>query len=191
MPESPRYRTVPLDHEFYKLAMPLVAQYPDGELYVGGTAFMVGNCIALTVVHILKEFARRGRQKFPERGEDATQNYRILAYLSSSEDQPGRPMAVLKSWLSPRFDVAILAVGVPPEWLDHHTWKIPRLSLLPPRRGSEIVAFGYTRGILPPPESDDTARIGFESHASRGVVKQIHHLGRDVRTLLFPDYGPV
>ena len=164
--------------------MPLIARHQSGALFVGGTAFVIGPGWAITAFHVLDEFLRRYECLSPE--GDLTVGFEILTYLTLDQGQRILPLRILKTWRSAPLDLALLAVGLPADSPDGHRWTVPMISLLPPRKGTPIFAFGFTKGLVSREAGDAAPTLSVDSHTSTGEVLEIHHEVRDRAMLPFP-----
>lgn len=170
----------------HEVAAPLFARsHTTGDLHACGTASIIGRGYAITAAHVIDDFVRVFGIHTDEHG-NAHSNFDLLLYLTLNEGADLLPLKVLKVWSGVMTDIALLFLGVPEEWNESdHTWKIPRIQLLPPQEGERIVAFGFSN-----PEITDCsmsrATIDIKPRTATGTVVEVHHLCRDTVRLSFP-----
>jgi hypothetical protein len=112
-------------------------------------------------------------------------DFELLIFLSLDKNTRILPMRVLRVWRSEPLDLAVIALGIPSDWPDDYRWKVPALSLLPPRCGEDVVAFGFASSELIRQEgAPSTAHL--RPRSATGRVVEIHHEIRDRARLPFP-----
>jgi hypothetical protein len=173
------------DQLIHQLAMPLIATSSEGDEFVGGTAFLVAPGVAITAFHVFDEFVRRYQSgAVPQDG--SPMSFQVLTFLTLDSGRHVLPLTISRLWRAAPLDIAILAFDISGELPPGHRWSIPRLSLLPPRVGAPIFAFGFTAGRVDrePGATAPTLTIG--AHTTTGEVVEIHHEFRDQAMLPFP-----
>jgi Trypsin-like peptidase domain len=164
-----------------EISSPLILRHLESnELFISGTATIIGRGIAITAAHNIEDFQKNYNTNL----SDPTP-YELLMYLVVDEGERVLTLKVLKLWSASEFDIAILLLGLPPELAAEHIWKCPKIQLLPPKVGEEIASFGYTKpNIISHDELD--AEVEISSYNTTGKVIEIHHQYRDTSRLKFP-----
>ena len=168
--------------------MRVVAELPNWEFHVIGTAtFLTGN-LAITAKHVL-EYAIRtfGAKRTADRIEVGGHSIRLYQVL------PGpvyRIWNVIQAWICPS-DIAILHLN-----LDSVSdsqipvvWRGPLLRVMPPPSGQKVLAFGFRESKIQVTESaDGTHHIELNDigTTSIGKVGEIFPVRRDASSLTFP-----
>lgn len=178
-----RFHSTDLDSPIRSVCMPLIVGRAGEVEFASGTAFLIGAGLAVTAYHVIDDFLCRFHSSAVDTGAHSL-DFEILTFLMLGD---GRflPMKVGKIWRSAPLDLAVLALGVPLDWPEHHTWKVPAISLLPPLRGSSVVAFGYARSAVSR-RADGGFVFQSDPSTSTGEVLEIHHEFRDSARLPFP-----
>lgn len=185
MHSEPSFKHTSPDQLIHEIAMPLVAVRNGAEEFASGTAFMIGAGVAVTAYHVVDDMLRRYEVGIAE-DESITVTFELLAFLTLDRGVAHLPMKVMRIWRAAPLDLAVLAVGVPTDFSDDHVWKVPALSLLPPRRGDEVVAFGFPNSAVTRDSDHPHATWSMDSITATGHVIEIHHELRDSARLPFP-----
>jgi hypothetical protein len=170
------------------MALRVVVELPEWEMYVVGTATMIGGHLAITARHVLDAVVRKfGARQVPSGVEISA--YAVLLY----QVLPGpvyQSWNVLRAWTCPS-DIAILHLGLDrtstPEAKIHG--RVPLLRVLPPPTGQKVSAFGYREGKVEVLQGQDgTHHISLTDvgTVSIGEVGQIFTERRDSSMLTFP-----
>jgi len=167
--------------------MPLIAVHHDGNHvheYVSGTAFVVGQGYAVTAYHVIEDLiARFASTRAAIETHDL--DFDLVTFLSLDKNTRVLPMRVLRVWRAEPLDLALLALEVPSDWPDDYRWKVPSLSLLPPRCGEGVVGFGFANCELIRREGE-LSIADLHPRSATGRVIEIHHEIRDRARLPFP-----
>jgi hypothetical protein len=185
MPTRPTFVPTDPTQLIHQVAMPLIATKADGDEFVGGTAFLIAPGIAITAFHVFDEFVRRYQAgAVPQDGSPMA--FHVLTYVTLNGGRHVLPLTIMRMWRAAPLDVAILAVDISGEGLPGHRWTFPRVSMLPPRVGAPIVAFGFTAGRVDSEPVAMTPSLTIGAHTATGKVVEIHHEFRDRAMLPFP-----
>jgi len=171
----------------HEIASPLIAQFNEEiPIYLDGTATIIGKGYGITASHVLEEFAKRsGVQSFND-GLNFI-NCILRFYISVNKGKDIIPLRVLRAWKRPPSDITFFAFGAEPEINNSHRWKLPKITLLPPKVGDNIFAFGFAESeTLPNTERIPTANV--KPRTTTGTVKEVYHLKRDNSRMPFPGF---
>jgi hypothetical protein len=170
----------------HEIAAPLFARHlVTGELHACGTASLIGRGYAITAAHVIDDFLQKFGAKRDEYGNNQS-NFDLLLYLTLNEGVDLLPLKVLKLWSGTMTDIAVLFLGMPADWPEEeHTWKIPRLQLLPPPVGDRISGFGFSEPEITWPNGD-VPTIDIKPRTTTGQVVEVHDQRRDSLRLPFP-----
>ena len=191
------FAATPWDQPIHQVAMPLLA-VKDGQTWASGTAFLIGPAMAITAWHVVEDFLLRLDGAVPPPGGSEA-GFEVLTYLSLEHGARQIPLKVMRYWHSEPLDIVILGLGVPADFPDDHRWIVPKITLLPPRRGAEIIAFGFANGsvdgkVQPHPAELVDGNVqphpawSVQPRTSTGRVVEIHHEFRDSARAPFPCY---
>ncbi len=178
----PSWRGTSLDSPITKVAIPLVAAV-GSEFYPSGTACLIAPWLAITARHVVEDHFERFLGRRPNNTDEAS--HLTMTYVAPGGGQPVIPLFVQRTWHVEPYDIAVLHLSPASEMDPNHVWDLPTLSLLPPRAGSRIFAFGYpnskfeTIGI-------DNHELQMDAHTTAGIVQVVHHEKRDSVRLPFP-----
>lgn len=188
LPPTPAFRDALPTDPIQEIALRVVVELPRWEMYVIGTATLIGGHLAVTAKHVLEAVIRRfGAKRGPAGIEVDGHSLRLYQVL------PGpvyRIWNVFRAWICPS-DIAILHLG-----LDRTSasevrvdWRVPLLRLMPPPSGEKVLAFGYRESKIKVSEGvDGTHHIDPNDigTTSIGEVGQIFPERRDSSMLTFP-----
>jgi hypothetical protein len=179
------FRETSYEQIVHEIASPLIALRGPNEGFVFGSAFVIGRGIALTAYHVIADLVEKfdGVRDVPA---NLDISFHMAMCLTIDGGKTTVPLGVLRAWNSVPMDLAILAFGVPEDFPDTHTWKLPRLSLLPPKIGTPIAAFGFHRSEITALEAPFSYSMDLKPRTSTGVVVDVHHELRDRGKLPFP-----
>lgn len=181
--QKPTWHGTPLDSPVTRVATPLFA-VREGELYPSGTACIIGPWLAITARHVVeRHFAYFGKQVTPETREASHLTHTYV--VPGDDGQPMLPLTVYRTWFHTGCDIAVLWLAAAAEADPKRVWACPPLSLLPPRIGSRIVAFGYPNSTAEM-EAPNKAVVNMDATTSTGTVIEIHHQARDSIKYPFP-----
>lgn len=183
----PDFRKISSADKINLLASPLIAVRNEREELVHGTAFVVGPGFAVTAYHVLEDYVQR-YDKPRNTKEVLPISFDMYMYLTQVDGESYLPIKVLKAWRATPLDLAVLALGIPTDWPSDYVWPAPILSLLPPRVGESITAFGFAESSVDYSPNDSTPEIEVNARASTGIVAEVHHEIRDASRLPFPCY---
>ncbi len=181
----PTFKTTPTDQIIHECAMPLITIRDGKEVYVSGTAFLIGKQYAVTARHVLDDFISKYERREVEEG-NIDLSFEILTFLTLEKGERVLPMKIMRAWFSKSIDLAVLALGVPEDLPSDHVWKIPALDLIPPKKGTPIVAFGFAETKLGKIEGSEHPKIYLHPISTTGEVQEVHHETRDSCRLTFP-----
>lgn len=184
-PYIPTFKETPSDQVIHEIASPIIAVRNGQEEIVSGTAFVIGQGIAITAYHVIADFVER-YEGIRDVESYLNISFEILLFLSLNQAKDVLPIKVLRLWSSKPLDIAILALGVPDGWPDNYVWKTPQLNLLPPKVGERIAAFGFALSDVRHNEGEPHPTIDLHPRTSTGIVSQIHHQARDSSRMPFP-----
>lgn len=169
----------------HEIAAPLFARHTTGELHACGTATVIGRGYAITAAHVVDDYLQKFGKQLEHNGSDQW-NFDLLLYLTLNEGADLLPMKVLKLMFGDSTDIALLWLGVPDEWPEEqHTWKVPRIQLLPPPIGDFISGFGFSEPEITQAEGEIPI-FDAKPRTTTGKVIEIHHERRDSVRLSFP-----
>jgi Trypsin-like peptidase domain len=187
MSHPPLFTRTPPEQGVHEFVSPLIAVRHGREEFVGGTAFLIGPGFALTAWHVIADYVER-YEKLTATSKHVDISFEMLLFFSLDAGRDLMPMKVLRTWVSEGSDIAVLAVGIPPEREPSYRWRRPVLRLLPPKVGTPIAAFGFPESLAE--DRTDKAHINLQLHprTATGVVQDVHHERRDDARLKFPCY---
>jgi hypothetical protein len=181
--KTPTWRGTSLDSPITKVVIPLVASF-GSDFYPSGTACIIAPWLAITARHVVEDhFERFADGRAPNNVEEAS--HRTLTYVAPGGGQPIIPLFVQRTWYLQPYDIAVLHLVPASEMNTNHVWDTPRLSLLPPRPGSQIAAFGYPNSrfdVL----GTEHHELKMDATTTTGTVLEVHHEYRDTARLPFP-----
>lgn len=183
--EHPTFKETGPDQFIHEIASPLIAVRNGKEEYVSGTAFVIGRFFAITAYHVLADFVER-YEGVRDVESSLNISFEILLFLTQNKGRDIMPMKVMRVWRSAPLDLAVIALGVPHDWPDDYRWKAPAISLLPPKVGTRISAFGFATPELTPSSTDEPSLVNLHPVTATGLVQEIHHDRRDAVRLPFP-----
>jgi hypothetical protein len=171
---------LPIDkpHPLQRSIMPVVLKR-DGRWEVAGTAFVVGREVLLTAAHTIVEDGQC-------RGEEA-----YVLYVEGQYDDGnyiGGLLPIDRVNTNGFCDLAMLQVRLPlVGGVTPLNLPLLPMSFAPPAVGDPCAAIGYTAGMTFD-GADDWLKLQLspKMHATRGLVQELHHEGRDRSMLPFP-----
>ena len=174
-----------MDQPIHEIASPIIAVRNGSEEIVSGTAVIVGPGLALTAYHVIADFVER-YEGDRDIGLHLNVSFELLLFLGLDQGKTILPLKVLRIWNSDPLDIAILALAVPEELPEGHIWKAPTLSLLPPKMGEDVCAFGFADSQVARNEPSAINTINLHPRTALGTVRMVHHDQRDRFRLPFP-----
>jgi hypothetical protein len=170
----------------HEIATPLIAVRDGKEEFASGSAVIVGRGYAITAYHVIEDFVRRFEGEAPPLDGFTPVSFEILAFITLDKGKRTVPLKVLRTWAAEPLDLAVLAIGVPEDFPDDHRWKVPRISLLPPKVGTPIVGFGFADASITRTPGDPHPTLHSKPSITMGEVVEVHHELRDRGRLRFP-----
>jgi hypothetical protein len=183
----PSFNETPHSQAVHQVASPLIAVRNHGEEFVSGSAVVIGQGFGLTAYHVLADFVERYEGTRDVEGQ-VNISFQILMYLSLDKGARFLPLKVMRVWHSEPLDLALLALGVPEEWPDDYIWSVPTISLLPPKAGERVAAFGFPNSRVSGESAKEDLTLTVDPRTSTGVVREVHHSRRDAFRLPFPTF---
>jgi len=166
-----------MPHPLQRAIMPIVLER-NGRPEIVGTAFAIGSGTALTATHTLVD---DGRPRGTNPG---------LLYIGGTHDGGnllGGLLPILHLNFNATTDIALVRFELPllnDEPLRHG---VLSLSFESPAIDNRCLAVGYTAGFtFEPGEPLDKLSVSPKLHATKGVIQDLHHAGRDRTSLPFP-----
>jgi len=176
---------IPFGTPGLRSVVPVVTRYGD-RWDVFGTAVIVAPGLALTALHVVEECLRVHHGHRLERGK--IHNLDVASSMEAIQISGEQSYAVWRvTKVASRIDYSDLA------WLQM-TWQGPtrgdldeiRLTLLPPKRGSEVQAFAYRGGRVL--FDGKRVNVAIEAVTVRGRVIEVHPEKRDPAFLNFASF---
>jgi hypothetical protein len=187
-PTCQSFKETPPTQMIHEVAMPLIAVDSTGaQHFVSGTAFVIGRGWAVTAYHVLEDFAWR-YNKVRWRDGTLEASFQLLGMLSLDGDTRHLPLRIMRAWRATPLDIAVLALGVPEDWPNDHLWKVPKISLLPPKIGEPIFGFGFANSSVSQDPSSSIPTVDLHPRTTTGSVVEVHHELRDTARLPFPSF---
>lgn len=180
----------PSDHLFSELVVRLVAIDNAGGLHSFGTAFIFQPHLALTAKHVIDEFAELDPSLY--KGETVSFNFWAIQIAWEGEEHKYIVWEVSFISLSGHSDLAILKLDPYDENAAKYTmWKGVPCTLIPPKVGDSIIGFGvhditFSGSRVNAEGRVEHIELNDKASSSRGVVKAIYPLYRDLCMLPFP-----
>ena len=112
--------------------------------------------------------------------------FELLLFFTQEKGTRTLPVKVIRMWRAAPLDLAVLGLGGGSDLPPDHRWKVPAISLLPPRRGTEVLAFGFPRSTIELEAPGGAPTLTLDPSTSVGEVVEIHHEFRDSGLLPFP-----
>ena len=186
---KPTFLRTGLRSPITEFALPLLAS-SRGEYIPSGTAIIVAPYLAITARHVIADYWSRFEDEPLSGDRDAGGSFSIQALQVLDEGEHGALWDVRRLWLSPHSDIAFLRLDPRSCFPASHSWRCPKLDLLPPGVGARVSAFGYHSPAIKVEESEDIVQIEWkdEPTTSCGTVRRIHDVRRDTCMLRFPCY---
>ena len=178
----PTWRGTSLDSPVTKVAIPLMTAV-GSELYASGTACIIAPWLAITARHVVEDHFERFLGRRPNTTDEASHITRT--YIVPGGGQPVIPLVVQRTWYLEPYDIAVLYPSPGSEMDPNHVWDLPTFSLLPPRAGSRISAFGYPNSKFVSIGTNNY-ELQLDAHTTDGIVQEVHHEKRDGVRLSFP-----
>jgi hypothetical protein len=187
-----RFVDQPSDAPISEFALRLLVEFPNGDVYVIGTATFVAPFLAITARHVVDHITSTyGLERTSEDRLEITEyNVRVYQYL------PGHVYTiyqVVKVWSCPDTDMSVLHLEIwgstKPNF--QPDWRTPALAFAAPAIGESIAAFGY-RSSKVHTEPDDGGKyhltLNDKPTTSTGIVEQILPSGQPYGNFNFPCY---
>ena len=162
-----------------EIALRLLARSADGQLDPAGSAFMLGDTMAVTTRHVIEDYWKNldGRQL----ASGLKSTFELVAVRGLRDGKQVVVYLLEEIAISPTSDLAVLMLrprGPVP------SCALPVLNLIPPDKGSPIVGVGFHKGTAR--EIEGTIAVNHQTHTTAGHVIEIHHQHRDTSNLNFP-----
>ena len=170
-----------------EFALPLLASR-QGAFFPSGTAIVVAPYLAITARHVIEDYWRKSEGQPLLGNGERSGSFSLQAFQVLEEGNRGALWDVKRMWLSPHSDIAFLRLDPRSALAASHTWRCPRIDLLPPAVGSRVAAFGYHSSAIKVEETESSIQLEWkdEPTTSRGTVKMIHEAKCDAGLLRFP-----
>jgi Trypsin-like peptidase domain len=189
LPPVPAFRDEKPDSPISEIALRVVVECPGWNFYVVGTAVLIAAHVAITARHVLDHIITQFGFKALSPSSGVVGDYEVKLW----QVLPGptyRFWKVFAAWPTST-DVAIFHLGLDRSTIlgEQINWRCPRLRVLPPQVGQQIVAFGYREAKVDVTEDDKgTHHINLNDRptTSIGTIRQIYPSGRDRAMLPFP-----
>lgn len=178
------------DKLFSEMALRLVGFDKSGVPFSFGTAFVIQPYLLVTAWHVVEEFISKSNRT-DEKGEVKLTFWAIQIEWGNN-DHNYNIWQVVKAYISPHSDICLLHVGAYNDTAEKYKeWKTVPVSLIPPKVGEEIIAFGFHAtkfdGSIVSDSGDlEHLELNDTSSKSVGHVKQVHMIKRDSVMLPFP-----
>jgi len=186
---TPAFRDASISDPIQEIALRVVVELPGWNFHVLGTATLIAGYLAITAKHVLEAAFRFGVTNTSSEQVDgfALKLYQVLPHESGPIY---RIWNVLEAWMC-ESDIAILHLS-----LDQASdlekgvlWRAPRLRVMPPPSGENVIAFGYRESKIAVSVGDDGThhiQLNDVGSISIGKVGQIFTERRDASLLKFP-----
>lgn len=178
------------DRLFTEMALRLVGFGRDGIPFSFGTAFVIRPYLLVTARHVVEEFISNSH--LTEKNNELEITFWAIQIEWVAGEHGCNIWQVVNAYMSPHSDLCLLHLSAYNDTASkYQQWKTVPVSLIPPRIGEEVTAFGFhatkfngskfsEMGALEHLELNDTAS------RSVGNVKEIYMLRRDSVMLPFP-----
>jgi hypothetical protein len=188
--EETPFRKARDDEFFHEIASPLIALRNGKEERVEGTLTVIGRGIGLTAQHVLAELLHR-YDDVDDAGLDGTElsiTFQLLGLVRRNGGKDAFPLHIRRCWSFGPTDLAIVEL-IPDSAADLTIpWSIPMMSLLPPRVGTRVAAFGFPNCSITRDSDQSRPMFNWSPTVSTGIVEWIDHSMRDKVMLPFPCY---
>jgi V8-like Glu-specific endopeptidase len=170
-------------------ALLLLARDAD-TIHTLGTAVFVSPGLALTAKHVIEEswrmyglsdvrMERRGRQ---------TADYEILAVQYPGNNSYAAIWKIKGVWACLYSDIAAISLEPSDDLAKSYVFpKMPTLSVLPPKEGENVSAFGYASSSVISLEGNQL-NLSLNPLTAAGTVTEVYPQRRDMGTLSFPSF---
>lgn len=182
---KPTFKATNSEQLIHEIAMPIFVARGSQVEFASGTAFVIGRGWALTAYHVIDDIVKRYGSTIQEDGSIKSE-CELVTYLTLDKGMRYFPLRILRIWHKQPLDLAVLALGGPSDWPKDHVWKIPAISLLPPKKGTPVVAFGFANSEIEHPSGELHPTALIHPRTATGEVIEIHHELRDSGRLRFP-----
>ncbi len=188
LPPTPAFLDARPDDPIQEIALRVVVELPEWEMYVVGTATLIAGHLAITAKHVveaaIRRFGARRSQKGIEVEGHSLRLYQVL---------PGpiyNIWNVSRAWICAT-DIAILHLNLDSTSAPGASinWRAPSLRVTPPPSGQTVLAFGYRESKVQISERPGSAHhidLNDIGTTSVGAVGQIFPERRDSSMLTFP-----
>ena len=180
----------PSDHLFSELVVRLIAIDKAGGLHSFGTAFIFQPYLVLTAKHVIEEFLKLDHAIY--KGEEVSFNFWAIQIAWEGQEHNYVVWEVSFISLSAHSDLAILKLHPYDENAAKYTmWKGVPCTLIPPKVGDSIIGFGVHDITFAGSRVDAEGKVEHielndQASSSRGVVRAVHPIYRDLCMLPFP-----
>jgi Trypsin-like peptidase domain len=181
---------LPSDHLFSELVVRLIAIDKSGDLHSFGTAFIFQPYLALTAKHVIEEFLKLDPSVY--KGEGVSFNFWAIQIAWEGLEHNYVVWEVSFISLSGHSDLAILKLHPYDENAAKYTvWKTVPCTLILPKVGDSIIGFGVHNITFAGSKVNSAGKVEHielndQASSSRGVVRAVYPLYRDVCMLSFP-----
>lgn len=189
--QMPSFREVPKsDKLFSEIALRLVGMDGKGEAFSFGTAFVLLPHLLVTAKHVIEEFIRRGDRK--TNSPEVSLTFWAIQIEWKGDQHEYHVWEVTHSFLSPHSDIAILKVRAYNNTATKYSqWKITPINLEMPQVGETVIGFGFhstsfAGSRFNPAGGLEHLELQDKAFSSKGVVKAVHPVRRDLCMLPFP-----
>jgi hypothetical protein len=189
LPPTPAFRDERPDSPISELALRVIVELPNWQLFVVGTATLIAGHLAITARHVLEYVLRTYGAGVKDDAKREIDGYELKLY----QVLPGpvyRLWRVATAWPCST-DIALLHLALDGTSLPQEkiAWKQPHLRVLAPQAGQRVVAFGYRESKITVTEGEDGEHhieLNDRPTTSIGVVRQVYPSRRDSVMLPFP-----
>ena len=189
LPATPAFRNASISDPVQEIALRVVAELPDWNFHVLGTATLIAGHLAITAKHVLEAGLRFGVLHGPKEDVEGF-DLKLYQVLPRESGPVYRIWRVLEAWTC-ESDIAILHLSLDQasDLEERVLWRVPRLRVMPPCSGEKVIAFGYRESkIAVTAGADGLHHIDLHDFGSIsiGEVGQIFAGRRDSSLLKFP-----
>jgi hypothetical protein len=190
--KTPSFKVHDLNQIITQYAVLLVGDDGNEVLSPWGTAFFVAPGFAITAKHVLTEFWDRIEEKpRPEPGIPTSASFRVFAFQDIGNGALSGVWLVKRAWCAKFTDIAFIALEPDNEDASSYHWQGRfQLSMLPPKIGERIVAFGYPSSGAIAISRTPHLKIdwGVNPSTTVGEVIEVYEEYRDRVMLPFPSF---